>query len=147
MTLARYLPVANADFYICGPDGLMSSLKRGLIELGVSPESIRMEAFEQKGAAGLALPGAEAKRTPCKVTFDRSRREAVWKPESGSLLDLALANGIEVQYSCRSGECQSCTQRIVSGGVTYPSGEEPLLARGQALLCQAIPRGDIVLDC
>lgn len=146
--LAAHVPVAKADFYICGPDGFMSTLTQGLIDLGAAPESIRKEAFEQEGGgAAFALSSALAGRAPCTVTFARSDKNATWKPESGSLLDLALANNIDVQYSCRNGECQSCAQRVVSGRATYPAGEEPLLPRGQILLCQAVPRGDIVLDC
>jgi ferredoxin len=54
---------------------------------------------------------------------------------------------VEVAYSCRNGECQSCVQRIISGKVDYPTGEEPLLARGRVMLCQAFPLEDIVIDC
>ncbi len=147
-TLASLVPVADADFYICGPDEFMSSLRQGLIDLGAAPESIRIEAFEPRssGRAG-ALSSGLANRTPCKVEFARSGKSLTWKPESGSLLDLALANDIDVQFSCRNGECQSCVQRVVSGSADYPTGEEPLLARGQVMLCQAIPRGDLVIDC
>jgi len=147
-TLASLVPVADADFYICGPDDFMSSLRQGLIDLGAAPESIRIEAFEPRssGLAG-ALSSGLANRTPRKVEFARSGKSLTWKPESGSLLDLALANDIDVQFSCRSGECQSCVQRVVSGSADYPAGEEPLLARGQVMLCQAIPRGDLVIDC
>jgi ferredoxin-NADP reductase/predicted pyridoxine 5'-phosphate oxidase superfamily flavin-nucleotide-binding protein len=146
--LARHVPVAEADFYICGPRTFMSSLREGLIELGVSPHAIRMEAFEQTGAGGgFALNDAQMELPPRTITFSRSDRQAIWTPECGSLLDLALANDIEVQWSCRNGECQSCSQKVLSGGVIYPSGEEPLIARGQVLLCQSIPRGDLVLDC
>lgn len=146
--LSRHVPVAEADFYICGPDTFMSSLRDGLIELGAPAEAIRMEAFEQSGAGGgFALNEAQMKLPPRTVSFSRSERQAIWTPESGSLLDLALANDIDVQWSCRSGECQSCSQKVVSGGVIYPSGEEPLIARGQALLCQSIPKNDLVLDC
>ncbi|MEO3388038.1 pyridoxamine 5'-phosphate oxidase family protein [Mesorhizobium sp. CAU 1741] len=144
--LAAHLPVDGCDFYLCGPAGFMTSVRQGLVDLGAAPECIRTEAFEARDGgtfAGLITGAAE----PCGVTFARSDRTATWTPESGSLLDLALANGVDVQYSCRNGECQSCTQRIVSGKAAYPAGEEPLLARGQVLLCQAIPRGDVVLDC
>lgn len=107
-----------------------------------------MEAFEAKSGGPLGtLSGALAGAAPRSVEFARSNKRATWTPESGTLLDLALANGVDVQYSCRNGECQSCTQRIVSGAVAYVSGEEPMVARGQVLLCQALPRGDIVLDC
>ena len=146
--IAAHVPIADTDFYICGPEAFMASLSRGLADLGAAPESIRTEAFEQNSAGtGLVLSGTFAERPPCTVTFARSDKRVTWTPEAGSLLDLALANGVEVQYSCRSGECQSCVQRIVSGGASYPSGEEPILARGQVLLCQAIPRADIALDC
>lgn len=145
--LSRHVPVTEADFYICGPNTFMSSLRDGLIQLGAAPRAIRMEAFEQSSGGGFALNEAQMNPHPRTVTFARSDRQATWTPECGSLLDLALANDIEVQYSCRSGECQSCSQKVVSGGVTYPSGEEPLIARGQALLCQSIPKADLVLDC
>ncbi len=147
-TIAAHVPVADADFYICGPDGFMSSLSQGLIELGAVAASIKTEAFEQRsgGLAG-ALSETLADQAPRTVEFARSGKRVTWKPESGSLLDLALATNIDVQYSCRNGECQSCAQRLVSGQANYPNGEEPLLARGQVLLCQAIPHGDIVLDC
>lgn len=146
--LSCHVPVAEADFYICGPETFMSSLRDGLIELGAAPAAIRMEAFEQSGAGGGFALSEEQMRLPQRtVTFSRSDRQATWTPECGSLLDLALANDVEVQFSCRSGECQSCSQKVVSGGVLYPSGEEPLIARGQILLCQSIPKSDLVLDC
>lgn len=147
-TIASLVQVRDADFYICGPDDLMSSLRQGLVLLGAAPENIRTEAFEAR-AGGLAdaLSGSMADRPACSVEFQRSGKSVLWKPECGFLLDLALANDVEVQYSCRSGECQSCVQRVVSGSADYPVGDEPLLAEGQVMLCQAIPRGKLVIDC
>lgn len=145
--LALHVPIAEADFYLCGPKDFMASLAGGLVDLGASPQSIRREVFDQKGESLCFVSAEMPDRLPCAVTFARTGRSATWQPSSGSLLDLALASGVHVQYSCRSGECQSCVQRVVSGSVTYPLGEEPLLARGQALLCQSIPRGDVVIDC
>lgn len=146
--IAKHVPVADVDFYICGPDEFMSSLKRGLIELGAAPDAVKMEAFEAKGGGSLnGLPAGFSDAEPRSVEFARSGKRGTWTPASGTLLDLALASGVDVQYSCRNGECQSCTQRIVSGAVAYIDGEEPMVARGQVLLCQALPRGDIVLDC
>ncbi|WP_312796916.1 FAD-binding oxidoreductase [Tianweitania sp.] len=147
-TLATLVPVTEADFYICGPDAFMDALRDGLVELGADPANIRMEAFEAKaiGLAGL-LASQQSAVTPCQVQFARSGKTATWDPHKGSLLDLALAEDVEIQYSCRSGECQSCVQKIVSGITDYPAGNEPLLAYGQVLLCQAVPRGDLVLDC
>ncbi|MEO9338844.1 pyridoxamine 5'-phosphate oxidase family protein [Mesorhizobium sp. SB112] len=145
-TIATLVQLSSADFYICGPDDFMSSLRQGLVALGASPESIRTEAF--KPLAGV-FPGtiSGVGLATCQVKFARSGKTATWKPESRSLLDLALANAVDVQYSCRNGDCQSCVQRVVSGVVDYPAGDEPFLTYGQVLLCQAIPRGNLVLDC
>lgn len=144
-TIATLVRPSDADFYVCGPDDFMSSLGQDLIALGASPESIRTEAF--KPLAG-GFPGAiGAGLAACQVEFTRSGKIVTWKPENGSLLDLTLANEVDVQYSCRNGDCQSCVQRIVSGIVDYPTGDEPLLTYGQVLLCQAVPRGDLVIDC
>lgn len=143
--LASLVPAEDADFYICGPDAFMASLREGLVELGATPASIRIEAFAAAAGGLLDLAGTMAGES--EVRFAKSGKTATWTPSAGSLLDLALRAGVEVEYSCRIGDCQSCVQRIVSGVADYPAGDMPLLAWDQVLLCQAVPRGDVVLDC
>lgn len=145
-TLARLLPVAEADFYLCGPNTFMTTLRDGLVVRGALPDSIRFEAFETSSGFSFDL---SSKNVVCNsnVTFAKSGKSAVWSPSEGSLLDLALKNNVNVAYSCRQGDCQSCVQKVVSGVVDYPGDEEPLLSFGQTLLCLAVPRGDLVLDC
>lgn len=145
--LARLTPVAGADYYICGPEDFMSGLRAGLIALGADPAHVRQEEFTAPGGAlaGLATRAGDLKS--CSVTFGRSGRVATWTPTSGSLLDLALGNRIDVAYSCRLGDCQSCVQRLVSGPVEHLTEEPPVLSEDQVLLCQAIPLGDLVIDC
>lgn len=144
--IARMVEVKETDFYICGPSAFMTSLREGLIAHGAVPETIRIEAFEASAGAVFEVSG-KAIASASNVAFARSGKTAVWSPSEGSLLDLALKNGIDVAYSCRMGDCGSCVQTIVSGLVDYPGDEIPLLAYGQVLLCQAIPQGDLVIDC
>ncbi len=144
--LARMLPVDEADFYICGPDGFMTSLRDGLIACGVEPNSVRYEAFEASSGVKLDLAGRETAGSS-KVTFAKSGKSAVWSSNDGTLLDLALRNDVEAAYSCRLGDCQSCVQKVVSGVVDHIGDELPLLSLNQTLLCLAVPRGDLVLDC
>ena len=71
--------------------------------------------------------------------------------ESESVLDAALRNGLVIPYSCRSGSCGSCKSRIVSGRFDYGDYEGDILtdadhANGVALLCQARPLEDLVVD-
>lgn len=70
---------------------------------------------------------------------------------SETVLDAALRTGHVIPYSCRSGSCGSCKARIVSGAVDYGEYRDSILteaeqAQGVALLCQAHPTGDLVVD-
>lgn len=144
--VARLLPVEQADFYICGPDAFMSSLRDGLIALGASAESFHFEEFSSGAGRSLDLAGKEA-LADRQITFAKSEKTATWTSSEGSLLDLALRQGIDVSYSCRIGDCQSCVATVLKGMVDYPSGEVPVLAEDQVLLCQAVPRSDLVIKC
>ena len=72
--------------------------------------------------------------------------------EHESVLDAALREkGSVLPYGCRNGTCGSCMGAIVSGAVVYPDGRPPALsereeAEGKALLCQARPRSDLVIE-
>lgn len=59
-----------------------------------------------------------------------------------TVLDAALAAGIEMPYSCRKGVCGSCAGQVTAGEVScLPPGAAP--PQGQHLLCQCSPVTDI----
>ena len=67
-----------------------------------------------------------------------------------SVLDAALAAGLVLPYSCRTGACSTCKGKVVSGEIDagqYPaqilSPEE--LAEGYTLFCQAHAKSDLVI--
>lgn len=71
--------------------------------------------------------------------------------DSETVLDAALRHGFVIPYSCRSGSCGSCKSRVVSGRIDYGDYEGGILtdsdhAGGVALLCQARPLSDLVVD-
>lgn len=67
------------------------------------------------------------------------------------VLDAALAAGLNLPHSCKSGHCSSCRARLVSGEIRYGNGR-PLgitateQAAGQVLLCQARPVSDLTVE-
>ncbi|MFC2972824.1 CDP-6-deoxy-delta-3,4-glucoseen reductase [Azotobacter bryophylli] len=68
-----------------------------------------------------------------------------------TILDGALAEGLMLRHSCRTGACGSCKGKIASGSVDH--GESPLSvlpeaerAAGLALFCCARPTSDLVID-
>lgn len=72
-------------------------------------------------------------------------------PEGRALLDVALAAGLNLPHSCKSGHCASCRARLIRGEFHYPNGRTPGLTEQEAregylLLCQARPRSDMVVE-
>ena len=120
--LKSLLPFDDYDFYLCGPRPFMEGLYSGLKSLNVPDERVHFEFFGQGGSLcrGRAPPLTSAADTrPVSISFERSGITAVWDPSKGTLLDLAEAEGLRPDYSCRSGVCQTCATRIVSGAVEY----------------------------
>lgn len=70
-------------------------------------------------------------------------------PAGHSLLEAALAAGVQLPSSCRNGTCRACRCRLQAGQVRYRvdwpglSAEEK--AEGDVLPCVAEPCGDVVL--
>ena len=67
------------------------------------------------------------------------------------VLAAALRQGFVLPYGCRNGACGSCKARILSGTVDYGVHQQKALpeeekAQGKALLCQAKPLSDLVIE-
>lgn len=67
------------------------------------------------------------------------------------VLDAALAAGLNLPHSCKSGHCASCRARLRSGEFHYPNGRPLGITAaeeqaGQILLCQARPLTDLVIE-
>jgi CDP-4-dehydro-6-deoxyglucose reductase len=85
-----------------------------------------------------------------QVTLTPSQHQ--FNVEAGqTVLDAALAAGIVLPYSCRSGACSTCKGKVVSGD--YDAGPYPAqilapeeLAAGITLLCQARPASDLLVE-
>ena len=67
------------------------------------------------------------------------------------MLEAALAAGLNLPHSCKSGHCSSCRARLISGEIRYPAGRPagitPQEERdGYVLLCQARARSDLTVE-
>jgi len=83
-----------------------------------------------------------------KVIFQQSGVEAEWTGDDESILELAEANDLDLEYGCRMGNCTACQQRVISGEVEYPMGHTGEPEEGHQLLCCSVPMGDadVVID-
>jgi CDP-4-dehydro-6-deoxyglucose reductase len=72
-------------------------------------------------------------------------------PEGKNVLQAGLDAGRMLPYSCRAGVCRTCRGTIKEGSVDYGMVHETYLpesdkAKGYALLCQAKPLSDLVVE-
>ncbi len=87
---------------------------------------------------------------PFIVTLKASgRRFAVEDGET--VLEAAQRAGLALPYSCRAGLCGSCKATVLEGRCHYPRNPPSALnaaeqARHAALLCQAVPQSDLLLE-
>jgi len=143
--LSRFMPVADDDYYLCGPPEFMQSIYDGLRGRGVPDIRIHAEAF---GPASLVRTSdgptvAPARRPPATqpvhVVFTESFKEARWTPEVGTLLDLAESRELSPDFSCREGHCGTCRTKLLAGAIAYLKEPAAVVADDEVLICCAVP--------
>jgi ferredoxin-NADP reductase/MOSC domain-containing protein YiiM len=152
--LKDFLPGNEADFYLCGPTPFMKSLFDGLLMWKVPEYNIHYEFFGPasllKDRSKISTPKRTAEVSECcgeiQVHFSQSGVKTNWNPSFESILDLAEANGLSPDYSCRSGICHTCMVKLEYGEVEY--FEEPLDPpdEGCVLICVSKPKKSVVID-
>ena len=147
-------PAAIDHAFLCGPTGLVETAERKLRELGIAAERIHVERFSIDGAPR-PYPAPRTADTPraaiaeAEAVLDGVRhRFAIAAGET--VIDAALASGLELPYSCRGGMCCTCRARLVEGEVAMDQNyslERWELDAGYVLTCQSRPKTPrIVLD-
>lgn len=143
--LARFMPLDDYDYYLCGPPPFMQAIYDDLRARDVPDARIHAEAFgpaslvrKVDGPAMVPMrrPPATA---PVHVVFIESGKEARWSPGAGSLLELAEARGLRPDYSCRAGQCGTCKTRLLAGAITYTQEPTAAVADDEVLICCAVP--------
>jgi ferredoxin-NADP reductase len=154
--LLEHLGVArDADFYLCGPPSFLRDLTAGLKTWGTDSARIHAEVFgpETPITPGIAPSSHPPAHPPAggpgvgpHISFTRSGLTVSWDSRFSSLLDLAEACDVPVQWSCRTGVCHTCECALIGGTVQYqPDPLEPPAA-GNVLICCSTPSGDVEID-
>lgn len=153
--LQQVLPIEDYEFYLCGPSEFMTTTYQLLTELNITKERINYEFFGPstiltnnfnegtlKGEATKTNKTlvnqdiTKSAKAAVIVKFTRSQKETVWKPELGSLLELAESEGLSPNFGCRNGQCHACITTIEKGKVHQPIGS---VSDDAVLICCATP--------
>lgn len=146
------LPLKPYHYYICGPTPMMETLVAGLEDWGVPDSRIHFEAFgpasikRRKPEATAAASAIAAPASDITVTFAKSGKQALWSPQSGSLLEFAESQGIAIESGCRAGGCGTCQTTIRSGEVSYQQSPDHDPEPGTCLMCVCTPKTHVTLE-
>lgn len=140
------LPSNNYEFYICGPPEMMGAITHDLKSWGVPDNKVFFESFGPATVKKAVPEAAAVSSTGVMVTFGKGDKTCPWDPNSGSLLEFAEANGVNIDSGCRAGNCGTCLTAVKSGEVTYlsPPGSTP--ESGSCLPCISVPKTSLSLD-
>jgi uncharacterized protein len=145
---ANLFPLEEFDAYICGPEDFVASTEATL--LGLKTHCRQM--FKENMGATIEPPIEIAQQEklpplePRTVTFARAGIKATWTPERGTLLELAEHLGVKAPFSCRTGMCGKCAQKVISGEVTKIRQTYAQTLEHHQLLCSNIPLSDLEID-
>ena len=145
-------PYSQRDSFICGPGPFMAAAEQALTMSGTPPERIHIEVFKSLESDPFAAvridEGDDSNDAPATavVTLDADTHQIRW-PRRAKLLDVLLAKGLDVPFSCREGHCGACAVIVKNGEVDMVVNdvlEQSDLDEGLILGCQALPRSDSV---
>jgi len=152
----RLIDIANTDeFFLCGPEAMISEVSRGLRDAGIDEDKIHYELFyssPEDADAVIEKHNERAKRVGGKVSKldvkvgGRSIQFEL-SADGENILDGAMRNGADLPFSCKAGVCATCKARVISGEVEMDlnhSLTEQEVKAGYILTCQSHPVSDHV---
>ncbi len=142
--------------FICGPQSMMTAVSEALREAGLDEAQIKFELFasaQQRRPArqeDKAIAAAVAERCQAEVQLDGLTRSFDMAKGEITILDAAMAEGLDVPYACKGGVCSTCRAMLVEGEVDMDANfalEDYEVRRGYILTCQSYPATDrVVVD-
>ena len=143
------------EFFLCGPESMVSEVSRGLRGAGVDEACIHYELFGASAVDAAAAVARHHQRARefggkvCQVTVKADGRETTLElpPDGENILDAALEAGIDLPFACKGGACATCKAMLVTGAVEMDvchALEDSEVAAGYVLTCQAHPVTDEV---
>ena len=141
------------EFFICGPEEMIFSVKEYLEQKDVDRRKIHFELFSTPGEK-LAMSNRQYSMSNRQSAIDNEVKSKVSVKLDGimfdfdlgynsqSILEAGLQQGADLPFACKGGVCTSCKARLLEGKVIMDVhwGLEPdEIEQGFILTCQSHP--------
>ena len=149
-------PAEQAEYFMCGPEGLMAEARAALDLLNVPEARIRRESFvaavdtaaDPAHGDVSAAPGDDTKTTRTVTIQYEGSEYLIEVPAGKTILETALDQDIDLPYSCQAGLCTACRGKCLSGKVHLDEREDlsdSEMKQGYILTCVGHPMTDDVV--
>ena len=149
-------PAEQAEYFMCGPEGLMAEARAALDLLNVPEARIRRESFvatadsaEVADHGDVSVKATDDIKTTRTVTIQYEGSEYLIEVPAGkTILETALDQDIDLPYSCQAGLCTACRGKCLSGKVHLDEREglsDSEIKQGYILTCVGHPMTDDVV--
>lgn len=141
---------ANADYFVCGPAGMMREVELALQYLFIDSKKIHKEHFtsnleeKEEQPAGPHAPAEEGALTfpvRASVTLDGNEYE-IEIGEQDTVLEAAIDADLDPPFACQIGACSTCRAKLHEGKVSMDEREaltDEEIEEGYILTCQSHP--------
>jgi ring-1,2-phenylacetyl-CoA epoxidase subunit PaaE len=150
--VSSLLPAASMDeVFICGPEAMIEATEKALLDVGVPARNIRTERFTSPTLEALPADArkqvvlghaAESKGDVSLTVVLDGKKHQMQMSTTDKILDVALAAGLDLPYSCKGGVCCTCRAKVMHGSVVMEKNftlEKWEAEQGFVLSCQAKP--------
>lgn len=147
-----------SEYFICGPESMISEVSRGLRGISVKEEHIHYELFSSSAEDAqrvIEKHHARAKQyagrmSQVTIVMDGRSVDFDLAADGANLLDSGIDQGLDLPFSCKDGVCSTCKAKLLIGKVDMDithALEPAEIENGFILTCQAHPISDkVVID-
>lgn len=148
--LAEVIPneIRMAQYFICGPTGMMQQIEKVLATEGVAGSQIHRELFVAQHDTPEADPPAAAPKERTVGVRLYGKKYSIIVSTGATILDAAIDQNLDPPYACQVAACCTCRAKLVTGKVQMDNREaltDEELDDGYILTCQSHPLTDDVL--